>query len=132
MTEQPSDPQLMAKYNSRKNLLLVLSIVFDIVGILSYLIPAFGEVGDIIWAPIAGFALYVMYGGYLGVFGGVFVFLEEIIPFTDFIPGFLIMWFVKYVVFAKKTQQQFFEAKGQHLLPEKQPAEPVKQLPANG
>lgn len=126
------DPALQKKYNARKNLLLVLSIVFDIVGILTYFLPVLGESFDLAWAPVAGFALYIMYGGYLGVFGGMFVFLEEVIPFTDFIPGFLIMWFMKYVVFAKKTERQFYEAKGEQPLHERLPSDTEKRFPVNG
>lgn len=102
-------PELVSRYEKRRNLFLVLSIMFDAMGLLSYFVPALGETGDVAWAPIAGFIMYIMYGGFLGVFGGVFVFLEELIPFTDFIPGFLIMWFVKYVVFAKKSKREFME-----------------------
>jgi hypothetical protein len=97
------------RYVRRKNLFLVLSILLDAVGLLSYFVPAFGELGDAVWSPLAGLIMFLMYGGYLGAFGGIFVFLEELIPFTDFIPGFLIMWFVKYVVLAKKSRRQFLE-----------------------
>lgn len=113
-----SNPLLVEKYNNRKKLMLGLSIVFDLVGMITYLLPVFGETFDLIWAPIAGFALYIMYGGYLGVFGGMFVFMEELIPFTDFIPGFTIMWFMKYVVFGKKTLQHFVDSKGTQVLPQ--------------
>lgn len=126
------DAELLKKYNSRKTTMLILSIVFDMVGILTYIIPGLGEGFDLAWAPIAGFALYIMYGGFLGVFGGMFVFLEELIPFTDIIPGFLIMWLVKYVLLAKKSKRQFMEAKGQHTLPDKLPAAVANRLPLNG
>jgi len=110
MESKNLSPELSRKFANRKNILLVLSILFDVIGILSYFIPSLGEFGDIVWAPIAGFALYVMYGGYLGVFGGMFVFLEEIIPFTDFLPGFTIMWFLKFVAFRKTSERQFMES----------------------
>lgn len=123
-------PELLTKYNSRKTLMLVLSIVFDIIGVSTYFLPFLGETFDLAWAPIAGFAMYIMYGGFIGVFGGMFVFLEEMIPFTDIIPGFTIMWLIKYVLLAKKSQTQFAENKGQHTLPSKE--EIAKRLPING
>lgn len=122
--------ELSQKYSQRKNLMLVLSIVFDIVGIITYIIPGLGEGFDVAWAPIAGFIMYIMYGGFIGVFGGMFVFLEELLPFTDIIPGFTIMWFIKYVLLAKKTQKQFVESKGQHILPRMEDMK--KKLPVNG
>lgn len=123
--------ELQKKYSQRKNLMLVLSLVFDVIGILTYFVPGLGEGFDLAWAPIAGFAMYVMYGGFLGVFGGMFVFLEELMPFTDVIPGFLIMWFVKYVLLAKKTQRNFYETKGDPAVSERL-SEAGKRLPANG
>ncbi len=99
--------ELVARYEKRKKLFLVLSFLLDGIGLLSYFVPAIGEMGDVVWAPVAGFIMYIMYGGFLGVFGGVFVFLEELIPFTDFIPGFLIMWILKYEVFGKKSRREF-------------------------
>ena len=125
------NPDLLKKYNSRKKLMLVLSIVLDFVGVATYFIPGLGEGFDLGWAPIAGFVMYIMYGGYLGVFGGMFVFLEELIPFTDFIPGFLIMWVFKYIFFANRTQQQFIESNGQQILPQIETTV-AKQLPING
>ena len=125
------EAELQKKYNQRKNLMLVLSVVLDIIGVLTYFVPALGEGFDLAWAPIAGFAMYVMYGGFLGVFGGMFVFLEELMPFTDIIPGFLIMWFVKYVLLAKRTQRDFYERKGDPAVTERV-ASAAKQLPPNG
>lgn len=95
------------KYNKRKRTMLILSVILDLIGMGTYFIPFLGEMFDMAWAPIAGMALYVMYGGFVGVFGGVFVFLEELLPFTDAIPGFLIMWTLKFVILEKKTKKQF-------------------------
>lgn len=124
--------ELQKKYNQRKILMLVLSIVFDIVGVLTYFLPGIGEGFDLAWAPIAGFVMYVMYGGFLGVFGGMFVFLEELVPFTDIIPGFLIMWVVKYVFMAKKTQRDFYASKGDRAVGERLVTAAGKHLPTNG
>ena len=80
---------------------LILGLVFDLVGMLSFSIPFLGEFSDVIWAPISGLLMVWMYKGNAGKVGGVFSFLEEIIPFTDFIPSFTLMWFYRYVI-AKK------------------------------
>ncbi len=72
-----------------------LCIVLDAIGMATYLIPALGEFGDIIWAPISGFIFYKLFGGRFGVIGGVLNFLEEIIPYTDIIPSFTIAWFIR-------------------------------------
>lgn len=70
-------------------------IIFDAIGMLSYLIPAWAETIDIIWAPISAVIFFIMFGGRVGTLGAVLNFLEEIIPFTDFIPTFTIAWFIR-------------------------------------
>jgi hypothetical protein len=42
-----------------------------------------------------------MYKGKMGKVAGVVSFLEEILPATDFIPSFTLMWF--YTYFIKKS-----------------------------
>lgn len=83
---------------STKDRDLILSILLDIVGYATYALPVLGEFGDIIWAPIAAFLMTRIYKGFAGKMGGIFAFLEEIIPFTDFIPSFTLMWFYTYVI----------------------------------
>ncbi len=83
---------------SDKNRDLILSIVIDLIGMATYLIPALGEVGDIIWAPISGYLMTRIYKGVSGKAAGVFAFLEELIPFTDFIPSFTLMWVYTYKI----------------------------------
>ena len=70
-------------------------ILMDLIGMASYIFPAIGEFADIIWAPISGYIFYKLFGGRLGLIGGVLDFLEEIIPFTDIIPSFTIAWFIR-------------------------------------
>jgi hypothetical protein len=87
--------------NSRSNTKLrnlVLGLLFDGIGMLSFTIPGIGEFADVIWAPVAGYLMMKMYKGTAGKVGGVIAFLEEIIPFTDFIPSFTIMWIYNYFV----------------------------------
>ena len=80
---------------------LLLSILFDAVGMLSFSIPLIGEFSDVVWAPISASLMMQMYKGGQGKLAGMFSFLEEIIPFTDFIPSFTLMWLYTYV-FTKK------------------------------
>jgi hypothetical protein len=68
-------------------------LVMDFIGSATILIPFFGEV---IWAPISAFIFWRMFGFSKGFLGGVFSFIEELIPGLDFIPTFTIMWFIQY------------------------------------
>jgi hypothetical protein len=74
---------------------LALCILLDVVGMLTYAIPAFGEFGDVVWAPLSGIIFYRLFGGKFGMIGGVLSFLEEIIPWTDIIPTFTIAYFIR-------------------------------------
>ena len=76
---------------------LIFCVLMDIIGYATYSIPFLGEFGDIIWAPISALIFYKTFGGWKGALGGVFNFIEEALPFTDFIPSFTIMWFLKYL-----------------------------------
>lgn len=69
---------------------LILCILMDAVGYLTYLLPVIGEWGDIIWAPISAYLFYKMFGGKTGKVGALISFAEEILPFVDFIPTFTI------------------------------------------
>ncbi len=77
---------------------LILGIVFDCIGMLSFTIPGIGEFSDVIWAPLAGFLMTWMYKGTLGKVAGGFTFLEEILPFSDFIPSFTLTWIYNYLI----------------------------------
>ena len=88
----------MTRIETKSNLKigkLILSIIFDLVGMLSYIIPGIAETTDVIWAPISGMLLVAMYKGTTGKVAGVIGTLEELIPFTDIIPTFTITWFYK-------------------------------------
>ncbi|WP_339919687.1 hypothetical protein [uncultured Flavobacterium sp.] len=81
-----------------KNKNLGLGILFDAIGMLSFTVPMVGEFSDVIWAPIAAYLMTRMYKGTAGKVGGVVTFLEEIFPFTDFIPSFTLMWVYNYII----------------------------------
>lgn len=81
---------------SKKYKKLVLSIVLDLIG----LIPLI----DIIWAPLSGYIMTKLYKGTKGKVAGIISFVEEIIPFSDVIPTFTIMWLYSYVFTKGETE----------------------------
>ena len=74
---------------------LVFCILMDLVGYATYAVPFLGELGDIIWAPVSSIIFMATFGGWKGALGGIGNFIEEILPGTDFIPSFTIMWFIQ-------------------------------------
>ena len=74
---------------------IAICILMDLVGMASYAFPAVAEFSDIVWAPISALIFNKLFGGRLGMIGGVLNFLEEILPFTDIIPSFTIAWFIR-------------------------------------
>jgi hypothetical protein len=82
---------------------LIFCILMDVVGYATYAVPLLGEFGDIIWAPLSSLIFMNTFGGWKGVLGGVGNFLEEILPGTDFIPSFTIMWFFQNMQKKKDT-----------------------------
>lgn len=80
-------------------------IIMDAIGYLSFAIPGVGEFSDVIWAPISAIIFAKTFGGAKGIFGGMFNFIEEIMPGMDIIPSFTIMWFLTNKVGAGKRSQ---------------------------
>lgn len=70
-------------------------LLMDAVGYFTYTVPVLGEVGDILWAPVSAVIFTISFGGWKGMLGGMFNFMEEILPGTDFIPSFTIAWFLR-------------------------------------
>ena len=87
---------------TNKHLKLFLGIIFDLIGMISYIIPGVAESIDVIWAPISGLLLAKMYSGMTGKIAGIFGTLEELIPFTDVIPTFTLTWIYVYVIRKEK------------------------------
>ncbi|HKO77921.1 MAG TPA: hypothetical protein VJU52_11915 [Flavobacterium sp.] len=84
--------------NNLKSKKLVLGILFDAIGLLSFTIPGIGEFGDVVWAPLAGFLMTKMYEGRVGKVAGILTFVEEIFPFTDVVPSFTLTWIYTYLI----------------------------------
>lgn len=82
---------------------LAVCILLDFIGYASFSLPILGEFSDLVWAPVSAILFYKLFGGKMGFFGGGFSFLEELLPFTDFIPTFTIAWAMRY--YGKKSTQ---------------------------
>ncbi len=93
----------MAEQQDSKYQNLLLGLLFDGIGMLSFAIPGIGEFSDVIWAPIAGWLMTRMYKGRIGQAAGVFTFVEELIPGMDVVPSFTIMWIYTYLISGKKA-----------------------------
>jgi len=83
----------------KKYKLLLLSILLDGIGMLSFVVPFIGEFTDVIWAPLSAFLLFKMFKGTEGKVGGVIAFIEEAgILGTDFLPTFTLTWVYKFLL----------------------------------
>lgn len=80
---------------NRRGPSLVFCIAMDLIGYVTYAIPFFGEIADIFWAPLSSIIFFVTFGGWKGALGGLGNFVEELLPGTDFIPSFTIMYFLQ-------------------------------------
>jgi hypothetical protein len=89
---------------------LFLGLLFDGIGMLSFVIPGIGEFSDVIWAPVAGWLMTRLYKGKIGRAAGVITFIEEMLPGLDIVPTFTIMWIYTYVVKSVK-KEEFISAK---------------------
>ncbi|MFK7811260.1 MAG: hypothetical protein AB8B59_02125 [Maribacter sp.] len=87
----------MSKIKDSKYKNLLLGLLFDGIGMLSFTVPIIGEFADVIWAPIAAWLMTRMYKGRVGQAAGVITFVEEIVPGLDIIPMFTIMWLYTHV-----------------------------------
>ena len=67
----------------------------DMLGAATYFLPGIGEWFDLIWAPISAFIFYKSFGGRTGQVGALINFTEEILPFTDIIPTFTLVYLYK-------------------------------------
>lgn len=71
---------------------LLFCVMMDLVGFASYAVPALGEFADLVWAPVSAVIFFLTFGSWRGAIGGIFNFIEELLPGTDFIPSFTLMW----------------------------------------
>lgn len=77
-------------------------LLLDGIGMLTMAIPIIGPFLDILWAPYAAKQMRKMYEGEQGKLASAIVFIEEILPITDMIPTFTLMWLYTYIYKGKK------------------------------
>ncbi|MFD0861666.1 hypothetical protein ACFQ1M_05575 [Sungkyunkwania multivorans] len=101
----------MSKNNDKKYQKLLLSLVMDGLGVLtsSYAVILLGDFADVVWAPLAGYAMTKMYKGNEGKIAGAVTFIEEAIPGTDLVPTFTLMWIYTYVIQGKKKTEEIID-----------------------
>jgi hypothetical protein len=70
---------------------LIVCLAIDFIGSSSYLLPGVGEVFDVAWAPTQTIMIAAMFDHVSPNLKYV-SFVEEILPFTDFIPSATYGW----------------------------------------
>lgn len=90
-----------------KNKLLIKGLMYDAIGMATMAIPLVGPFLDLAWAPLAASKMSKMYPGKKGKIASVLVFIEEILPFTDVIPTFTLMWFYTFVWKKDSIQEEY-------------------------
>ncbi|RAJ89902.1 hypothetical protein LX87_05591 [Larkinella arboricola] len=85
---------------------LLLSLIIDLIGMLTYLAPGSGETLDIVLAVIS---MAIVKSMYLRNERSEYVLLEEILPFTDIIPSATVIWFIKYLGSGKEALAEHLE-----------------------
>ena len=85
-------------FSEGKKRKLLLGLLFDGLGMLSLLIPGIGPALDLVWAPVAGWLMTRMYPGKSGRAAAFITFAEEILPGTDIVPTFTLMWIYTYLL----------------------------------
>ncbi|KAL1526750.1 hypothetical protein AB1Y20_015446 [Prymnesium parvum] len=75
-----------------KMMKLLISVLIDLIGMATYVVPVLGEAGDFAWAPISSLVVYQLYGN--AVISGLAL-AEELLPGTDIIPTATIAWLLE-------------------------------------
>lgn len=96
--------------NKQKYRLLRQCILYDLIGMLTMAIPVIGPFLDLVWAPYAAKQMTEMYPGRNGKWAAVLVFIEEILPFTDIVPSFTLMWIYTFVLSSRPHHDFIYEA----------------------
>ncbi|WP_406684108.1 hypothetical protein N1F78_15665 [Seonamhaeicola sp. MEBiC1930] len=81
-----------------KRKILILSILCDALGYVSFVFPPF----DFIWAPVSAYIMTKLYKGKEGKVAAVVSFVEEALPVLDVIPTFTLMWFYTFIFKSKE------------------------------
>lgn len=101
------DRNLLSKFSREKYLKLVGCIIIDGIGYLSYLLPVFGEISDVIWAPISAISIFALFPKQkLFAVGGL---VEELLPGADIVPTATIAWINWYIRHEKNAKNQYVD-----------------------
>ena len=96
---------------------LIVSILIDLIGMSTYVLPVAGEGADVGWAPVSAALIFWLYGS--GIFAAA-GFAEEILPGLDFVPTATIAWFL--------TQSDAGQRIGEKVTPEAAPKRKAEDL----
>ena len=83
---------------------LIVGIILDAIGYVSFFIPGIGEFADVVWAPISAYLMTKLYKGKTGKIAAAIAFIEEALPGFDVIPTFTLMWLYSYVFKSKEDR----------------------------
>ena len=82
---------------------LIISILLDGVGMISFLIPGIGEFFDIVWAPLSAYLILKLYKGSFAKVASIISFGEEAGFFgTDILPTFTLSWIYEQIYKKKR------------------------------
>ncbi|KAL4095379.1 hypothetical protein PRIC1_008753 [Phytophthora ramorum] len=70
---------------------LVASLAIDFLGNATFVVPGLGEVADVLWAPVSAKMVDTLYSQ-SSPHAKYVAFVEELLPFTDFIPTATLAW----------------------------------------
>ena len=89
----------MTLENTSKTKKLIIGILFDALGYVSFIFPPF----DFVWAPASAWLMTKLYKGRKGKIAAAISFVEEALPMLDIIPTFTLMWLYTFV-FSSETK----------------------------
>jgi len=102
----PSTPTSLPPFSNVLLGKLLASILIDLIGDGSLLVPGLGDASDFLWAPVSALLVRLLYGS--NVLAAVNL-LEELLPFTDVIPtatiAFLLEFFFRKAEAEEEAQQ---------------------------
>ena len=88
--------------NLSKNKKLLIGLLFDACGYISFIFPPF----DFVWAPASAWLMTKLYKGRKGKIAAAVSFIEEAVPFLDIIPTFTLMWLYTFVFSSEKKPEE--------------------------
>jgi hypothetical protein len=92
----------MTLENTSKTKKLIIGILFDALGYVSFIFPPF----DFVWAPASAWLMTKLYKGRKGKIAAAISFVEEALPMLDIIPTFTLMWLYTFVFSSEKGNEE--------------------------